>query len=53
MEVVNRLLHHAETISFHLDEPNHVPKSARSKLREQLTRLKARTKEIDSYLRLR
>lgn len=51
MNVVNRLLHHAETLSFHVNEPNHVPRAAISSLREQLLRLKARTEEIDSHLR--
>jgi len=50
-EVMNKVRHHAETIRVHLDEPNHLPRTAISELRKQLTQLKKRTEEIESSLR--
>lgn len=48
IKVVNKLRHHAETISFHIDEPNHLPSAAIPDLRKQMTQLKKRTEEIAS-----
>jgi hypothetical protein len=51
IKVVNKVRHHAETISYHLDEPNHLPSAAISDLRKRLTQLNDRTDEIESHLR--
>lgn len=53
MKVVNRLRHHAETISFHIDEPNHLPNAAVPDLRKQVTELKKRTEEIEQCIEQR
>ncbi len=50
IKVINKVRHHAETISFHIDEPNHLPSAAIPDLREQMTHLKRRTEEIESRL---
>lgn len=49
-KVTNKVRHHAETISFHIDEPNHLPAIAISELRQQVAQLKKRTEEIGSRL---
>jgi hypothetical protein len=46
IKLVNKIRHHAETIRIHLDEPNHLPKASIHDLRDQLTKLKTRTEEI-------
>ncbi len=51
IKVVNKLRHHAETIRFHIDEPNHLPSIAIPDLRQQLTKLQKRTEEIESCIR--
>ena len=53
IKVLDKVRYHAETISFHIDEPNHLPRTAISNLREQVTQLKKCTEEIDSRLRQR
>ena len=53
IKVVNKVRHHAETISFHVSEPDHLPTTSISTLRQQLTQLKKRTEEIESRLRQR
>lgn len=53
IKVVTKVRHHAETISFHVEEPHHVPTGAISGLRKQLTQLKKRTEEIELCLRQR
>ena len=53
IKVVNKLRHHAETISFHIDEPNHLPTTAIPDLRKQLTQLTRRIEEIALCLRQR
>jgi hypothetical protein len=50
LELVKKLRRHAETIRFHIYEPNHLPGNAVSNLRKQLTRLEKRTEEIESRL---
>jgi hypothetical protein len=50
IKVLKKVRHHAETISFHIDEPNHLPSPAISDLRKQLTQLRKRTEEIESSL---
>lgn len=50
IKLINKVRHHAETISFHIDEPNHLPSAAIPDLREQMTHLKRRTEEIESRL---
>lgn len=47
IKVVNKVRHHAETIGYHLDEPNHLPSTAISDLRKRLTQLNERTDEIE------
>jgi len=51
IEVVNKLRHHAETIRFHIEEPNHLPKIAVPGVRKRLEQLDKRTDEIESPLR--
>ena len=51
IKVLNKVWHHAETISFHIDEPNHLPSTAIPALRKQMTQLRKRTEEIGSLLR--
>lgn len=51
IKVLDKVRYHAETISFHIDEPNHLPRTAISDLREQVMLLKKRTEEIESRLR--
>lgn len=53
IKVVNKVRHHAETIGFHIDEPDHLPPAVISGLQKQLAQLKERTKEIESRLRQR
>ncbi len=53
IKALEKVRYHAETISFHIDEPNHLPCTAISDLREQVTQLKKCTEEIDSRLRER
>lgn len=53
IKVIKKVRHHAETIRFHLDEPNHLPKNGISDLRKQLGQLRKRTDEIESRLRQR
>lgn len=45
-----KVRHHAETIRFHVDEPNHLPSTAVSDLRKHLTQLEKRANEIESRL---
>lgn len=51
MKLVNKIRHHTETITSHLDEPNHLPATAISSLNRQLTQLKKRTEAVESLLR--
>jgi hypothetical protein len=51
IKVLNKVRHQTETISFHIGEPNHLPSTAISRLREQVSQLKKRTEEIESRLR--
>lgn len=53
LKLVNKLWHHAQTIRTHLDEPDHLPGTAISDIRQQLTKLTERTAEIESNLRRR
>jgi len=46
IKLVNKIRHHAETIRFHLDEPNHLPTASIHDLRDQLTKLNTRTEKI-------
>src|SRR5215470_15378772 len=48
IKVISKVRHHAETISFHVDEPDHLPTTAISGLRKQLAQLEKRTEEIES-----
>lgn len=48
IKLMNKLRHHAETIRFHIDEPNHLPTTAISELRKQLMQLQKRMEEIES-----
>jgi hypothetical protein len=50
MKILQKLASHTETLRIHLVEPNHLPKSAISDLCKQLTKLKERTKEVESRL---
>lgn len=49
-KLVDRLRHHANTISGHLDEPGHLPKAAITDLRKLLGDLEARTERVDASL---
>jgi vacuolar-type H+-ATPase subunit I/STV1 len=53
IKLLNKIRHHAETISFHVSEPDHLPTVAISTLQRQLTQLRKRTEEIESRLRQR
>jgi hypothetical protein len=48
IKVVKKVRHHAETIRFHLDEPNHLPSIAISDLRKQLEKVNKRLEKIES-----
>jgi phage shock protein A len=48
-KVVGRVRHSAETIGFHLDEPEHLPET-NIDLRGHLTQLETRLKEIEARL---
>ena len=48
IKVLNKVRQHTETISFHIDEPNHLPGDAISGLRKQLAQLNKRIDEIES-----
>ena len=50
IKVLNKVRVHAETMRLHVDEPNHVPSTAISDLRRQLTQLEKRINEIESCL---
>jgi hypothetical protein len=50
IKVVNKIRHHAETIRFHIEEPNHLPKIAVPEIRKRLEQLDKRTDEIESPL---
>ena len=47
-DVAIKVRHHAETISFHIDERDHLPSTAILALRKQLTQLTKRIEEIES-----
>ena len=49
IKLINKVQYHVEIISFHIDEPNHLPGAAISDLRERVTQLRNRTEEIESY----
>ena len=53
IKVLNKVRHHAETISIHIDEPDHVPRAAIPNLRKQLVQLKKRIDEIELRVRQR
>jgi hypothetical protein len=46
IKLVNKIARHAETIRAHLDEPNHVPRNAKSDLRKQLAEIKKRVEKV-------
>ena len=48
IKVLNKVRNHAETISFHIDERDHLPSTAIPNLRKQLTQLTKRIEEIES-----
>jgi isopenicillin N synthase-like dioxygenase len=50
IKMVNKVRHHAETISFHIEEPNHLPSAAIADLRKRMAQLRKRTEEIGSQL---
>ena len=51
IKVLNKVRHHAETISIHLDEPGHLPWAAVPDLRKQLVELNKRIDEIELRIR--
>jgi len=55
-EVAHRLArkirHHSEAISFHLDEPGHLPDIDVSDLRKQLTEVEKRTDKINARVKI-
>ena len=53
IKVLNKVRHHAETISIHVGEPDHVPWAAIPNLRKQLVQLKKRIDEIELRVRQR
>ena len=53
IKVLNKVRHHAETISIHIHEPDHVPRAAIPNLRKQLVQLKKRMDEIELRVRQR
>lgn len=50
-KLIGQLHHHAKTISFHIDEPHHLPEVARPGLHEKMTQLEKRIEGVDSSLR--
>ena len=50
LKLVKKLLHHAETIRMHVNEPNHLPRIAIQDLRNRLAELERCIKEIESRL---
>jgi hypothetical protein len=50
-KLLRKLQHHAKTISFHIDEPGHVPETAVRRLRNQMTELETRKEKVDALLR--
>ena len=53
IKVINKVRHHAKTIGFHIDEPNHLPRTAVPELSKQLTLLTRRNEKIESCFRQR
>jgi hypothetical protein len=51
LQCVEKVQQHVKTIRIRLDEPDHLPKTAISDIREQLSQLDKRTAEIESSLR--
>jgi len=53
VKLLQKLQHHAETIRFHIHEPNHLPSSAISDRQERLMHLEKRIQAVKSRLRQR
>ena len=51
VKLVSKLWHYAEIVRIHLDDPNHLPRVARSDIRSRLTQLQERIKKVESRLR--
>jgi len=49
-KLLDKVRHAAQSISFHLDEPNHLPNNSATDLRQPLMQLETRLEEVELRL---